>query len=135
MENQAFDKLTSTVAKLRDPQDGCPWDLEQTHQSLAKYLQEETQELLEVIKDSSEIDYELLLDELGDVLLQVMLHSQLASESSKFNIDDVVKHLNEKLIRRHPHVFGDSEAKTIEEVEKQWAQIKDQEKESKNEQN
>ena len=78
-------------------------------------------------------DFENLKDELGDVLLQILLHSQLAKEAGKFTIDDVVENLTEKLIRRHPHVFGDSDAKSIEEVEAQWQEIKDQERKLKNE--
>lgn len=128
MENNIFDELVTTVEKLRDPIDGCPWDLEQTHQSLKKYLEEETQEVIEVLDADGELDYKALCEELGDVLLQVLLHSQIASENSKFSIEDVLFTLNEKLIRRHPHVFSDGKAKTVEEVEAQWEKIKQQEK-------
>ncbi|MFN8016000.1 MAG: MazG nucleotide pyrophosphohydrolase domain-containing protein [Acidimicrobiia bacterium] len=131
-DENGFAQLVDVVKALRDPESGCPWDLEQTHESLAKYLEEETEETLEVLekfKDTpSDKDYEELLDELGDVLLQVMLHSQLASEEDRFTIDDVINNLISKLIRRHPHVFGESDAKTIDEVEKQWEEIKKQEK-------
>lgn len=128
-----FHAVLSTVAKLRDPQDGCPWDLKQTHESLARYLDEESAEVLEVLDgfDSSDESYIALADELGDVLLQVLLHSQLASENGKFTIYDVLERLNDKLIRRHPHVFGESDASTVEEVEEQWKRIKEEEKKSK----
>ena len=134
-DQAGFEDLVELVATLRNPDGGCPWDIEQTHESLAKYLQEETQEVLEVLEtfkdSSSEGDYASLKDELGDVLLQVLLHSQLASESGKFTIVDVLENLSQKLIRRHPHVFGDSEAYTIEDVEAQWQKIKQEEKETK----
>ncbi|HQZ15056.1 MAG TPA: MazG family protein [Acidimicrobiia bacterium] len=134
-DQAGFEDLVELVATLRNPDGGCPWDIEQTHESLAKYLQEETQEVLEVLEtfkdSSSEGDYASLKDELGDVLLQVLLHSQLASESGKFTIVDVLENLSQKLIRRHPHVFGDSEASTIEDVEAQWQKIKQEEKETK----
>ena len=134
-DQAGFEDLVELVATLRNPDGGCPWDIEQTHESLAKYLQEETQEVLEVLEtfkdSSSDGDYASFKDELGDVLLQVLLHSQLASESGKFTIVDVLENLSQKLIRRHPHVFGDSEASTIEDVEAQWQKIKQEEKETK----
>ena len=125
----SFDKAVDVVSQLRDPDNGCPWDLKQTHTSLAKYLLEETNEAIEVLETIEQTgDFENLKDELGDVLLQVLLHSQLAAETGQFTIDDVIDNLVEKLIRRHPHVFGDSKASTIEEVEAQWDRIKEQEK-------
>jgi tetrapyrrole methylase family protein/MazG family protein len=129
----SFEKVIEVVAQLRDPESGCPWDLQQTHSSLVKYLLEESNEVVEVL-DSIDItkDFDSLKDELGDVLLQVLLHSQLASEAGKFNFEDVVENLIEKLIRRHPHVFGDSDASTIEEVEAQWKKIKEEELNGKN---
>ena len=127
-----FENAVSVIAQLRDPENGCPWDLEQTHSSLAKYLLEESNEVIEAIENlDSSNDFDHLKDELGDVLLQVLLHSQLASEQGKFDINDVVDNLVEKLIRRHPHVFGDSDASTIDEVEAQWEKIKEQEKNDK----
>ncbi len=132
-DRTGFESLVELVALLRDPEEGCPWDLEQTHQSLSKYLEEETNETLEVLDGFSGNDggdFEALKDELGDVLLQVLLHSQLAQESGRFNIDDVLTNLSNKLIRRHPHVFGDSKASTIEEVTEQWERIKSDEKQS-----
>lgn len=135
----SFSKLVEVVSQLRDKENGCPWDLEQTNVSLTKYLEEETQEVVEVLNDfkvdsvtGEEVgDFDALVEELGDVLLQVLLHSQIASESDKFSIEDVIVGLSEKLIRRHPHVFGDSEATTIEEVELQWERIKEEEKSKK----
>ena len=128
----SFGNVVEVVSQLRDPENGCPWDLEQTHTSLIKYLVEETNETIEVIETlETASDYANLKDELGDVLLQVLLHSQLAKEAGKFSIDDVIENLTEKLIRRHPHVFGDSDAKSIEEVEAQWKEIKKEERKSK----
>ena len=112
----SLDEVVDVVSRLRDPVSGCPWDLKQSHQSLAKYLIEESNEVLEVIENlETSNDFENLKDELGDVLFQVLIHSQLANEAGKFNIDDVIDNLKEKLIRRHPHVFGDSDVKTVEE--------------------
>jgi len=103
----------------------CPWDREQTHESLVTYLIEETYELIEAIETKNSVD---LQEELGDVLLQVLFHAQIASESEGFNIQDVAQKLREKLVNRHPHVFGDGEAKTSEEVKQNWEQIKAAEK-------
>ncbi|MFA5257532.1 MAG: MazG family protein [Opitutales bacterium] len=112
--------LINTVERLRAP-DGCPWDREQTHRSLCRCLQEETAELLDTIDDA---DMAHMREELGDVLLQVIMHAQIASESGHFDIDDVAAEINEKLIRRHPHVFSDAKADTTEEVLVKWDQIK-----------
>ncbi len=135
MNSDAFEELTRVVAQLRDPENGCPWDLEQTHVTLQKYLEEETAEVLEAIQTLENEDqnpnYEALAEELGDVLLQVMLHAQIASESGNFNIDDVLRILIDKLIRRHPHVFGDSDASSVDEVVAQWERIKAEEKTKK----
>lgn len=117
---QLFSSLRETIKTLRGP-DGCPWDKAQTHQSLKEYLIEETQELLAALDGD---DDEHIVEELGDVLLQVMLHAQIGEESGWFNIDDVVRGLNEKLIRRHPHVFGDIKAKDAEEAIAIWEQMK-----------
>lgn len=103
----------------------CPWDREQTHESLVTYLIEETYELIEAIETKNSVD---LQEELGDVLLQVLFHAQIASESEGFNIQDVAQKLREKLVNRHPHVFSDGEAKTSEEVKQNWEQIKVAEK-------
>ncbi len=135
MNSDAFEELTRVVAQLRDPENGCPWDLEQTHVTLQKYLEEETAEVLEAIQtlenEDKNPDYEALAEELGDVLLQVMLHAQIASESGNFDINDVLRILIDKLIRRHPHVFGNSDASSVDEVVAQWERIKAEEKAKK----
>ena len=119
--------LRHTVARLRSPT-GCPWDREQTHQSLAQCLVEETSELLETI-DKGDMDH--MREELGDVLLQVVFHAQLAEERGTFDLEDVAREINEKLIRRHPHVFGTASAETSDEVLVRWEEIKAQEKQNK----
>jgi len=122
--SEPFSKLIRLMATLRAPQ-GCPWDRKQTHESLKPYLLEETYEVLETI-DSQ--DRAKLAEELGDVLLQVIFHSQIAAEAERFTIDDVIERLSEKLIRRHPHVFGngpaDKQTTTAEEVIHRWEDIK-----------
>ncbi|MDP3089820.1 MAG: nucleoside triphosphate pyrophosphohydrolase [Nitrospira sp.] len=119
-----FSKLIDLMATLRAP-NGCPWDRKQTHESLKPYLLEEAYEVLETIDHR---DTAKLKEELGDVLLQVIFHSQIASEAGTFTIDDVVDHLAAKLVRRHPHVFGDPDAATTptngEQVLSQWEEIK-----------
>ena len=101
--SEAFEKLVEIIATLRDPQRGCPWDLEQTHHSLKSCLIEETYELIDAIDTHPEN----MREELGDVLLQVLLHSQIAQENGRFTIKDVISDISHKLIRRHPHVFGE----------------------------
>jgi len=119
-----FSKLIDLMATLRAP-DGCPWDRKQTHESLKPYLLEEAYEVLETIDHR---DTAKLKEELGDVLLQVIFHSQIAAETGTFTIDDVVDHLAAKLVRRHPHVFGEPDAATKpangEQVLNQWEEIK-----------
>ncbi|HEY3284701.1 MAG TPA: MazG family protein, partial [Armatimonadota bacterium] len=119
-----FPDLVEIVRRLRAP-DGCPWDREQTHASLRKYLLEESYEAIEAIdlKDDAR-----LCDELGDVLLQVMLHSQMASEEDSFTIREVIEAITTKMIRRHPHVFGDVEVADSQEVLHNWERIKAKEK-------
>ncbi|MCS6923999.1 MAG: nucleoside triphosphate pyrophosphohydrolase [Fimbriimonadales bacterium] len=117
---EGFEGLVRVVAALRAP-DGCPWDREQTHQSLKPHLLEEVYETLEAI-DSS--DPAALREELGDLLLQVLMHSQMASETGAFDIQSVVQYLTEKLISRHPHVFGEAHAETAEQVLKNWDKTK-----------
>jgi XTP/dITP diphosphohydrolase/tetrapyrrole methylase family protein/MazG family protein len=112
------------MARLRGP-GGCPWDHEQTHQTLCEPLIDETAELLDTIDRG---DMEHMREELGDVLLQVVFHAQIAEEGGHFNFDDVARGINEKLIRRHPHVFGDVDLEDSEEVLKQWEAIKATEK-------
>jgi len=117
-------QLIETIAILRSPE-GCPWDREQTHKSLRENLLQETYEALDAIDKENDDN---LKEELGDVLLQVVLHSQIASEVNKFTIEDVAKAITEKLIRRHPHVFSDVKVKDADEVIVNWEKIKRQEK-------
>ncbi len=120
----AIDDLRRTMARLRAP-DGCPWDREQTHQTLARHLIDECSELLDTI-DRGDIPH--MREELGDVLLQVVFHAQLAAERGDFDFDDVAREINDKLIRRHPHVFGDATAGNAEQVIDVWEGVKAQEK-------
>ena len=124
-----FDELLEIVAKLRVE---CPWDKEQTHESLAKHLIEESYELLDAISklDTSRESFDELKNELGDVLLQVFLHSKIAEEKKFFNMADVMSNLRLKLIKRHPHIFEDVQLESAEEVEKQWEKIKQQDSNS-----
>lgn len=123
-ELQNFKKLVEIVEILRSP-DGCPWDREQNHMTLRENLLEETYEALEAIEAS---DPKMLKEELGDVLLQVVLHAQISDEEGRFNIDDVAKGISDKLIRRHPHVFSDVKVKDSYEVIENWEAIKKKEK-------
>lgn len=123
--SQAIDELRATIARLRAP-GGCPWDIEQTHQSLVRCLIDEVSELIETIDRE---DYPHMREELGDVLIQVVFHAQIAEERGHFDLDAVAREVNEKLVRRHPHVFGegaklgDSAAVLVK-----WDEIKAQEK-------
>ncbi len=129
--NQAsgIEKLVQVVAQLRHPEHGCPWDLKQTHLSLKPYMLEEAYEAVEAIDESSASgDPTALKEELGDVLLQVVLHSQLAQDSGQFNFTDVCDTIAEKLIRRHPHVFGNVAVDNAEAVVTNWEAIKKAEK-------
>ncbi len=121
-----FVRLVDVLRQLRDPEDGCPWDLQQDHQSLLRYLIEEAYELVEAVEVGDDTD---LKEELGDVLLQVVFHAQVASDRAAFGIDDVVRGIAEKLVRRHPHVFGDGDAKSADEVQARWDELKAEEKE------
>ncbi len=122
--SEAVTRLREIVARLRAP-DGCPWDREQTHASLRPALVEECCEVIEAINSSDDAN---LREELGDLLLHVVMHSQMASERGAFEFDHVVAEICEKLVRRHPHVFGDREAADSAEVLKQWEEIKRGEK-------
>lgn len=130
MELSNLSQLIQVVKALRDPQTGCPWDLKQTHQSLLKYLLEESYEFIQATEDQ---DFSKMEEELGDVLLQVVLHSQMASEKNLFNLESVAGALKDKLIRRHPHVFAEQAQISSEQVEKNWQDIKTQERLKKNE--
>lgn len=124
LQYREFFKLRQIIAQLRGP-DGCPWDKKQTHESLKKYLIEEAYELIDSIDEE---DDEGMVGELGDVLLQVMLHSQIGEDEGIFTIDDVIEGITAKMIRRHPHVFGDVEVNDEEDVMVNWQKIKAEEK-------
>ena len=119
-----LDKLIETIKILRSPE-GCEWDRQQTHKSLRPNMLEEAYEAVDAI-DSG--DMANLREELGDVLLQVLLHSQIADDEGEFNIDDVSKELNEKLIHRHPHVFGNQKVNSTDEIVEAWDKLKKEEK-------
>jgi tetrapyrrole methylase family protein/MazG family protein len=119
-----FEKLVSLQAQLRAPS-GCPWDREQTHESLRKYLVEETYEVLDAMEAGDAREF---ASELGDLLLQVVFHSVLAEEAGRFTIADVIESIHSKMVRRHPHVFGDVKAATSAEVLKNWEQLKAEER-------
>jgi len=119
-----FERLVEIMARLRAP-GGCPWDREQTFESIKPYLLEETYEVMDSIDAK---DWEGLAEELGDLLLQVVFFSQMAKEAGLFEVRDALQAINSKLIRRHPHVFGEGEAKTAEEVTRKWDEIKAAEK-------
>lgn len=122
-----FSDFRQTIKTLRGP-NGCEWDKKQTHLSLRKYLLEEAYELIEAINNDDE---ENIIEELGDVLLQVMLHSQIGEDEGYFTIDEVIKQINEKMIRRHPHVFAEVEVNSVEEINSNWEAIKEKEMGSK----
>jgi MazG family protein len=126
---EKFEKLVSIMARLRAP-GGCPWDREQTFDTIKPYLLEETYEVMEAIDAR---DWQELADELGDLLLQSVFFAQMASEAGYFKIEDSIDAINNKLIRRHPHIFGDSEARTADDVKKRWDEIKAEEKRAKGE--
>lgn len=124
---EAFADLVALQARLLAP-GGCAWDREQTHESLRTYLVEETYEVLDALESG---DAEKFAEEMGDLLLQVVFHAQLAKQEGKFDIADVIRHIHTKLVRRHPHVFGEVKAKTSGEVLKNWEQIKAEERKAK----
>ncbi len=123
---ELFEELVGVMARLRG-EGGCPWDREQTHASLKRYAVEETYELLEAIDED---DAAGIREELGDVLLQVLFHAQMASEDGRFAVEDVMIGLRDKLVRRHPHVFGDERASDAGAVLRNWEKIKAREKPS-----
>ncbi len=126
--SKQFDELVAIMARLRAP-DGCPWDRKQTHASLKPYLLEETYEVLEAIDEQ---DVPKLKEELGDLFLQIVFHAQLGAEASTFTIQEIITHLAEKLVRRHPHVFGEAaegeESLNAEQVYAKWEEIKREER-------
>lgn len=125
-ENRKYDfnDLIEIIAALRAP-GGCPWDIKQTHESLKECLIEESGEVIEAIDNK---DGDNLCEELGDLLLQVVMHAQIAAEEKRFDINDVIQGVSEKMIRRHPHVFGDVKVTSQEESLALWNEIKEQEK-------
>lgn len=122
-----FDKLVAVMARLRAP-GGCPWDREQTHATLRTYLVEEAYEVLDALDSADDAKF---AEELGDLLLQVLFHAEIAREERRFSIADVIREIYEKMIRRHPHVFGEKRAKDAAEVLKNWEIIKQQERKAK----
>jgi XTP/dITP diphosphohydrolase len=122
----ALSELINVVARLRDPNGGCPWDLEQTHASLVPYVLEEAHEVADAIRHGDDAH---LKEELGDLLLQVVLHGQIAQEEGRFDVGQIATGISEKLVRRHPHVFGDAEAPDSAAVKATWEAIKASEQE------
>src|ERR1700681_5048040 len=121
---QWFEKLAAVQARLRAP-DGCPWDREQTHTSLRTYLIEEAYEVLEALESGNDAKF---AEEMGDLLLQIVFHSQIAREEGRFTVAEVIREIHDKMIRRHPHVFGKTRAKDSAEVLRNWEQIKAEER-------
>ena len=121
---QWFEKLVAVQARLRAP-NGCPWDREQTHQSLRTYLIEEAYEVLEALESGNDAKF---AEEMGDLLLQIVFHSQIAREEGRFTVAEVIREIHDKMIRRHPHVFGETRAKDSAEVLRNWEQIKAEER-------
>lgn len=121
----AIQQLIDVVARLRSPDNGCPWDLEQTPKSLIPYVIEEAYEVVDAIQGG---DPKAIAEELGDLLLQVVLQSQIASEANTFTIAEVAEGISQKMIRRHPHIFGDVSVKNMEEIHENWERIKAEEK-------
>ncbi len=116
-----FKELVQIMRRLRDPDGGCPWDREQSRTSLSPFLVEETYEVLEAIEKGDPAD---IREELGDLLFQIVFHAQIADEAGEFNIEDVISHIRDKMISRHPHVFGDAKFKNSAEVLVQWEEKK-----------
>lgn len=118
--SKEINRLIDIVSKLRAP-GGCPWDREQTHTSILSCLLDETYEFFEAVEEN---DTSMMKEELGDILLQVIFHSNMAKEKNRFDIEEVAYSINEKLIRRHPHVFGNKKVESSKEVLKNWEEIK-----------
>lgn len=125
MTSNVFDQLTQIMVRLRDKETGCPWDIEQDFRSILPHTLEEAYEVADAIERE---DFDDLKEELGDLLLQVVFHAQMAKEEGLFSIDDVLTELNDKLVRRHPHVFGDENAYAASDVEDIWEAEKAKEK-------
>ena len=126
MENKEFNSLKEVVKKLRDPKEGCPWDLKQTHETLLPYLIEETYEFINAAESKNPNH---MKEELGDILLQVLLHAKISEQEGSFQFEDICKTLKEKLIERHPHVFKEKDPSiTPEQVSINWKKIKEEQK-------
>jgi MazG family protein len=125
-----FERLVALQARLRAP-NGCPWDREQTHATLRTYLIEEAYEVLDAMNSGDDVKF---AEEMGDLLLQVVFHSQIAAEQGRFTAADVIREVHEKMVRRHPHVFGEKRARDAAEVLRNWEQIKAQERQGAQEQ-
>jgi ATP diphosphatase len=123
-----IDSLLEIMVALRDPEKGCPWDIEQTFKTISAYTIEEAYEVADAIE---RMDMHDLKDELGDLLFQVVFHARMAEELGEFNFDDVARAISEKLVRRHPHVFGDEVAGSHEELHRAWEQQKKNERQAK----
>jgi len=123
-KNSAIEDLLKVMARLRSPR-GCPWDREQDHKSLRFHAVEEVYELMDAIEAGDDHD---MVEELGDLLLQIVFHCQLAQERGAFDFEQVARHITDKLVRRHPHVFGETKVKNVDEVWANWEQIKRAEK-------
>ena len=123
--SEAFERLVEIMSRLRDPETGCPWDVEQDFESISSYTLEEAYEVVDAIKRN---DMRALRDELGDLLLQVVFHSQMASENKFFDIKDVADGICDKMIRRHPHVFADEKYASAEQQTEAWEKIKENER-------
>jgi tetrapyrrole methylase family protein/MazG family protein len=119
-----FERLAAVQERLRAP-NGCPWDREQTHASLRTYLIEEAYEVLEALESGDDAKF---AEEMGDLLLQIVFHSQIAKEEGRFTVSDVIREVHDKMVRRHPHVFGEKRAKDSAEVLKNWEQLKKEER-------
>ena len=124
-----FEKLVAVQARLRAPK-GCPWDREQTHQTLRTYLLEEAYEVLEALDTGDDRKF---AEEMGDLLLQIVFHSQIAQEEGRFSVADVIREIHDKMIRRHPHVFGETRARDSAEVLRNWERIKAEERRARKE--
>ncbi|MFH1238638.1 MAG: MazG family protein [bacterium] len=127
MKKSRFQELLEVIARLRSPK-GCAWDRRQTHKSLRKYLREETREVIAAINGGKAHHLE---EELGDLLLQVVLHAQIARENRQFDMDDIIKTLIQKLKRRHPHVFGKTKVTSVRKIITNWEKIKKEERKNK----
>lgn len=128
MDNEAVRDLLSVMAHLRDPTSGCPWDVQQNFRTIAPHTIEEAYEVVDAIERD---DMDGLLDELGDLLFQVVFYAQMAKEAGRFDFDGVARAITEKMIRRHPHVFGSESVKDADDQSRNWEQIKAEERRSK----